>query len=67
MPWVGLQSVIVAFPDHTHLRFYMSLTNYMSMKIHGHKCVEVAMCCKMGFLLLLFSGKSCGRSSFDSI
>ena len=21
-PWVGLQSVIVVFPDHTHLLFY---------------------------------------------
>ena len=21
MPWVGLQSMIVAFPGHTHLRF----------------------------------------------
>ena len=21
MPWVGLQYVIVVFPDHTHLRF----------------------------------------------
>ena len=21
-PWVGLQSVIVVFPDHTHLPFY---------------------------------------------
>ena len=21
MPWVGLQCVIVVFPDHTHLRF----------------------------------------------
>ena len=26
MPWVGLQCVIVAFPDHTHLRFkYLSI------------------------------------------
>ena len=22
VPWVGLQCLIVVFPDHTHLRFY---------------------------------------------
>ena len=29
MPWVGLQSVIVVFPDHTHLLF-----NNLTKKIH---------------------------------
>ena len=23
-PWVGLQSVIVVFPDHTHLLFFLN-------------------------------------------
>ena len=24
VPWVGMQCVIVVFPDHTHLRFFIT-------------------------------------------
>ena len=35
VPWVGLQYVIVAFPDHTHLLLDLSITNgIVSTKIH---------------------------------
>ena len=27
VPWVGLQCVIVVFPDHTHLLFFMQAFN----------------------------------------
>ena len=27
VPWVGLSFVIVVFPDHTHLRFIVSLSD----------------------------------------
>ena len=26
VPWVGLQCVIVVFPDHTHLLFFLQFT-----------------------------------------
>ena len=35
VPWVGLQCVIVVFPDHTHLLFYMDInTNYLKASKH---------------------------------
>ena len=27
MPWVSLQFMIVVFPDHTHLLFFVALTH----------------------------------------
>ena len=30
VPWVGLQYVIVVFPDHTHLLFYLTTTKLSS-------------------------------------
>ena len=29
LPWVGLQCVIVVFPDHTHLLFLVSLSQFI--------------------------------------
>ena len=29
LPWVGLQFVIVVFPDHTHLLYYSHSTSYL--------------------------------------
>ena len=37
VPWVGLQCVIVVFPDHTHLPFYYrnGKKQFLSIKISG--------------------------------
>ena len=32
MPWISLQIVIVVFPDHTHLLFFMRLKHNRSVK-----------------------------------
>ena len=32
VPWVGLQYVIVVFPDHTHLLFVINLRHNVSLK-----------------------------------
>ena len=31
VPWVGLQCVIVVFPDHTHLHFVKLLLRYFDL------------------------------------
>ena len=43
MPWVGLQCVIVVFPDHTHLLFYggFNLKTFLSMRGLGPDVVSV--------------------------
>ena len=33
VPWVGLQRVIVVFPDHTHLLFYHSRKLYVAQSV----------------------------------
>ena len=38
MPWVGLQCLIVVFPDHTHLLLDLSITNgIVSFKIYDKR------------------------------
>ena len=38
VPWVGLQYVIVVFPDHTHLRF-----SYNQLVVNGSHVLEEPM------------------------
>ena len=37
VPWVGLQYVIVVFPDHTHLRFIVSDARFQIRKLFASK------------------------------
>ena len=42
VPWVGLQYVIVVFPDHTHLLLDLSITNgIVSAKIYVNFNFEI--------------------------
>ena len=44
LPWVGLQYVIVVFPDHTHLLFILN-------GVTGHNFYEMVY---FGFLKIVF-------------
>ena len=35
VPWVSLQFVIVVFPDHTHLLYFI-LLNYLTVTLYSH-------------------------------
>ena len=35
MPWVGLQCVIVVFPDHTHLPYFFDVVNDVNLHVFG--------------------------------
>ena len=41
-PWVGLQCVIVVFPDHTHLPLDMTRPNAMDNEQNGGKQLKHA-------------------------
>ena len=49
MPWVGVQCVIVVFPDHTHLRFggsiVVDLLFYVPPIVCGGSCVCLCFGC----------------------
>ena len=37
VPWVGLQRVILVFPDHTHLFFLSLTTSELALAVHTKK------------------------------
>ena len=51
VPWVGLQYVIVVFPDHTHLLFDCTFRAVMVRAIEGSCCYYI---CQFNFVKLWF-------------
>ena len=43
VPWIGLQCVIAAFPDHIHFWTFGSHPSYVSYEVNGVKKVGSAV------------------------
>ena len=72
-PWVGLQYVIVVFPDHTHLLFELTrmdnMTIQMCKRVRCHQILAryfFKFCFYFILLFFLYSGPS-NLFGFDAI
>ena len=49
--WVGLQSVIVVFPDQTYLHFGNDMKYHMTYNIRQKACIYILKSCNIRYIL----------------